>query len=160
SLGRFRDRLSRFCRHIWFDGRGRGASDPMPATESRFVEHMADDMLALLDVLGHDRVAVVDLGYGASSLLFAATHPDRVAALALLQPVARMKRATDYPAGWSDQEAAQVVAAIEETWGTEACAQIPAPSVADEPAFVEWLARAERASCSPAEAAWRLRAVT
>jgi pimeloyl-ACP methyl ester carboxylesterase len=106
-LIRFLDRLSRFCHHIWFDARGRGASDPMPAQESRFTENVADDMLDLLDVLGHERIAVMDLGYGGSSLLFAATHPERTTALALLHPIARIKHAADYPEGWTDDTIAR-----------------------------------------------------
>jgi class 3 adenylate cyclase len=159
-LIRFLDRLSRFCRHIWFDTRGRGASDPMPPQESRFTEQVADDMLDLLDVLGYERVAVLDLGYGASSLLFAATHPERTTALALLHPIARTKNASDYPEGWTDDAIDRFLEYLEETWGTEAGARFPAPSAAHEPGFARWMAGAERLSCSPAEAAWRVRAIT
>ena len=38
SLVRFLDRLSTFSRHVWFDPRGRGASDPLPHDEERFAE--------------------------------------------------------------------------------------------------------------------------
>jgi hypothetical protein len=46
SLVRFLDRLSTFSRHVWFDPRGRGASDPVPHVEERFDEAIVDDMLA------------------------------------------------------------------------------------------------------------------
>src|SRR6516162_2608718 len=59
SLVRFLDRLSSFSRHVWFDPRGRGASDPLPHVEERFAEAMADDMLALVDHLGLEKVALV-----------------------------------------------------------------------------------------------------
>jgi pimeloyl-ACP methyl ester carboxylesterase len=52
SLVRSLDRLSSFSRHVWFDPRGRGASDPLPHVEKRFTEAHADDMLALVDHLG------------------------------------------------------------------------------------------------------------
>ena len=52
SLVRFLDRLSSFSRHVWFDPRGRGASDPLPHVEERFAEAIADDVLALIDHLG------------------------------------------------------------------------------------------------------------
>ena len=48
SLVRFLDRLSSFSRHVWFDPRGRGASDPAPQVEERLAETIADDMLALV----------------------------------------------------------------------------------------------------------------
>jgi class 3 adenylate cyclase len=131
----------------------------MPAQESRFTENVADDMLDLLDVFGLERAAVVDLGYGASSLLFAATHPERTTALALLHPIARTKHAPDYPQGWTDDAIDRFLEYLEETWGTEAGARFPAPSAAHEPGFARWMARAERLSCSPAEAAWRVRTI-
>ena len=59
SLVRFLDRLSSFSRHVWFDPRGRGASDPLPHVEERFAEAIADHMLALLDHVGWEQVALV-----------------------------------------------------------------------------------------------------
>ena len=71
SLVRFLDGLSSFSRHVWFDPRGRGASDPLPHEEERFAEAMLDDMLAILDHLGWEQVALVgDIG---PHILFAAT---------------------------------------------------------------------------------------
>ena len=87
SLVRFLDRLSSFSRHVWFDPRGRGASDPVPHDEERFTEAMADDMLALVDHLGLEQVALV--GDGPPPILFAASHPERTRALVLLNSGAR-----------------------------------------------------------------------
>jgi hypothetical protein len=69
SLVRFVDRLSSFCRHVWFDPRGRGASDPLPHVEERFTDAIVDDMLALVDHLGWERVALV--GDAPPPILFA-----------------------------------------------------------------------------------------
>ena len=52
TLAQFLGRLSTFSRAIWFDPRGRGASDPVPHVEDRLFESGADDMLALVDHLG------------------------------------------------------------------------------------------------------------
>src|SRR6186713_1607100 len=38
------NRLSSFCRHIWFDPRGTGASDRVAHGDGRLVESVADDM--------------------------------------------------------------------------------------------------------------------
>jgi pimeloyl-ACP methyl ester carboxylesterase len=51
-LVRFLERLSSICRHMWFDPRGRGASDPVPHDEERLAESIVDDMVALLDAVG------------------------------------------------------------------------------------------------------------
>src|SRR6516225_1939890 len=88
SLVRFLDRLSSFSRHVWFDPRGRGASDPLPHVEERFAEAAADDMLALIDHLGLEQVAVV--GDNPPHILFAASHPERTKALVLLNAGARL----------------------------------------------------------------------
>src|SRR6516162_5774016 len=87
GLVRFLDRLSSFSRHVWFDSRGRGASDPLAHDEERFTEAMADDMLALVDHLGLEQVALV--GDGPPPILFAASHPERTKALVLLNASAR-----------------------------------------------------------------------
>ena len=80
NLVRFLDRLSSFSRHVWFDPRGRGASDPLPHDEERFAEAIADDMLALIDHLGWEQVALVGGADGQWQILFAATHPERTKA--------------------------------------------------------------------------------
>jgi pimeloyl-ACP methyl ester carboxylesterase len=59
---RFLDRLSSFCRHVWFDPRGTGASDSIAHAEGRMVESYIDDMVAVLDHLGCDRIAILGLG--------------------------------------------------------------------------------------------------
>ena len=70
------ERLSTFSRHVWFDPRGRGASDPLPHVEQRIAEVMVDDMLALLDYLQIEQVAVLGLEVP-TGVLFAASHPER-----------------------------------------------------------------------------------
>ena len=87
SLVRFLDRLSTFSRHGWFDPRGRGASDPLPHVEERLAEAGVDDMLALIDHLGLEQVAVT--GDGPPPILFAASHPERTQALVQLNASAR-----------------------------------------------------------------------
>src|SRR6476660_2001443 len=60
-LVRFLDRLSSFCRHVWFDDRGVGASDPIPREEDRLHEHIVADGLAVLDALAIERAVFLDL---------------------------------------------------------------------------------------------------
>ena len=73
-LDRFLDRLSTFCRHIWFDPRGCGSSDRIAPDEGRLAESWMDDMVAVLDACGVERAAVIGLG-APWTLLFAATYP-------------------------------------------------------------------------------------
>ena len=78
----FFERLSSFCRLIRFDKRGTGLSDrtgAMPTLEERM-----DDVRAVMDTVGSKRSALLGLSEGGSmSVLFAATHPKRTAALIL-----------------------------------------------------------------------------
>ena len=66
-LAQFLNRLSSFSRHIWFDPRGTGASDWIPHSEGRLHETVVDDMVAVLNDVGCERVALGELG-----------RPDRV----------------------------------------------------------------------------------
>jgi len=78
---RFFERLSRSCRLIIFDKRGTGASDSVGVAD---LETRIDDVRAVMDAAGSSRAAVVGVSEGGPmALLFAAAHPDRVAALVI-----------------------------------------------------------------------------
>jgi pimeloyl-ACP methyl ester carboxylesterase/class 3 adenylate cyclase len=100
--GELRRRLSSFARFIVFDKRGTGLSDPVagvPALETRM-----DDVRAVMDAAGSSRAAIVALEEGVPmSLLFAATYPERTAALVLIGGYARAMWAPDYPWGWTEE---------------------------------------------------------
>jgi class 3 adenylate cyclase/pimeloyl-ACP methyl ester carboxylesterase len=138
GLVRFLDRLSLFSRHVWFDPRGRGASDPLPHVEERFAEAIADDMLALLDHLGWEQAAVV--GDIKPQILFAATHPERTKALVLLNAGARLSPAT---------------VAMRRRWGTGDALEQLAPSAAGDARLRRWLGRSQRLLCTAEEIHWR-----
>jgi pimeloyl-ACP methyl ester carboxylesterase len=136
SLVRFLDRLSSFSRHVWFDHRGRGASDPVPHVEERFAEAIADDMLALVDHLGWERVALV--GDIPPLILFAASHPERTRALVMINSGARVAP------GVQPGELSQVIERSQREWGTGARLEYLAPSVAGDARLRRWLGRSER----------------
>ena len=83
TFGAYIEHLTQFGRVILFDKRGTGLSDPSPAA-SRF-DQRVDDITAVLDAAGSKRAVLVGTSEGGPlSVLYAATHPDRVAALVLL----------------------------------------------------------------------------
>jgi class 3 adenylate cyclase len=155
---RFLNGLSSFSRHVWFDSRGTGSSDPIAPVEGRLTESFVDDMIAVTDDLGCERVIVLDATVGVPALQFAATHPERTAALVLISPSARLRWADDYPEGYADEELEAVLAARLDRWGTGELLGIVAPSAAGDARFANWLGRCERVSMSPHDASWRLRA--
>jgi class 3 adenylate cyclase len=150
SLVRFLDRLSSFSRHVWFDPRGRGASDPAPHVEDRLAETIADDMLALVDHLGWAQVAVV--GDIPLPILFAASHPERTKALVLLNTGSRLETRDGFPQGGANELTEQGL----RDWGTGGVWERANPSVAGDAKLRRWLGRSQRLSNSRAEAAWRL----
>jgi pimeloyl-ACP methyl ester carboxylesterase len=93
-LARLLTRLESFSRLFLFDKRGTGLSDrvsDMPSLEVRM-----DDVRAVMDAVGSQRAAL--FGYsegGAMCILFAATYPDRAAALIMCGSFARRTSAPD-----------------------------------------------------------------
>jgi pimeloyl-ACP methyl ester carboxylesterase len=118
AIKRFYLRLASFSRLILFDKRGIGLSDRVPLDDLPTLETRMDDMRAVMDAVGSERAAV--LGHsegGAMCALFAATYPERTAALLMIGAAARTRWAPDYPLGASDDELAEVEATIAESWG-------------------------------------------
>src|SRR5436305_6661724 len=148
----FFERLSSFSRLIIFDKRGTGLSDPVTGVPT--LEQRIDDVRAVMDAAQSERAALFGVSEGGPmSVLFAATHPDRVTALVLHGAMGRTTEAPDYP--WaSPAEALRESAAefIAPYWGQEAegIIELFAPSLAQDPRAVEFSARMERSAASPA----------
>jgi class 3 adenylate cyclase len=146
----FLQRLASFSRLIMFDKRGTGLSDRpggLPDLETRM-----DDVRAVMDAVGCERAAL--LGYsegGPMSILFAATYPERTAALVLYGTYAkRHDPDDDYPWVATREERLAYADQVERDWGKEADLGTMAPN-ADE-ALVRWWHARARASASPGAA--------
>jgi pimeloyl-ACP methyl ester carboxylesterase len=97
----FVERLGAFASVALFDKRGTGLSDPIIGTGVPTLEQRMDDILAVMDALGWEKAAL--LGYaegGPLCTLFAASYPDRVSSLILVNAAARLLKDKDYPWGW------------------------------------------------------------
>jgi pimeloyl-ACP methyl ester carboxylesterase len=95
--------LSSFCRLIRLDKRGTGMSDR--ASGAPTLETRMDDARAVMDAAGSSRAAFFGSSEGAAmSLLFAATYPERTAALVLRSAYPRTMWAPDYPWGRTEEE--------------------------------------------------------
>ncbi len=92
--------LAAFCRLIRFDKRGTGMSDPV--TGAPTLETRMDDVRAVMDAVGSQRAAFYGLSEGAAmSILFAATYPERTAALVVRSCSPRTMWSPDFPWGRS-----------------------------------------------------------
>lgn len=154
-LARFREGLARFARVILFDRRGIGASDPLPDQSRPWWEFTMEDMTAILDEVGSDRPAFYGHADGAAPVLaFAAAKPERVPRVILSGAMARYWVAPDYPIGLPRSEYGGQTDWYASHWGTQegaaAYALRLAAGRADDPAFIAWLAKYQRAVTSTA----------
>src|SRR5438445_6479376 len=103
SFSPFLERLSSFCRLIRFDKRGTGMSERVSGAP--MLETRMDDVRAVMDAVGSRRAAFYGLSEGAAmSILFAATYPERTAALVVRSAFPRRMWAPDYPWGKTEAE--------------------------------------------------------
>lgn len=150
---RFLTRLSSLGRLILFDKRGTGLSDPVPLDHLPTVEEWMDDLRVVLDAASSTSVAVVCASGGAClGLPFAATYPERVRALVIIDGSACIPRAEGYPEGVRPDILDWARGWIREIWGTGTSMEILCPSLSTNDAFLRWRARYERLSASPGAA--------
>jgi class 3 adenylate cyclase len=151
----FFERLASLGRVIRFDRRGTGLSDrvrEVPTLETRM-----DDLRAVMDAAQSLRAVVVATFEAASmAIVYAATYPERVAGLAVYNPVAKGVRSKDYPWAWSEEEFVRWIEQIRTRWGDREFAAEDlreyAPTIADDPEMQEWWARVMRLGASPGAA--------
>ena len=120
------------------------------------LEQRMHDVQAILDEIGSERAVLFGVSEGGPmSLLYAATYPERTAALVLYGSYAKRSWAPDYPFGWKDEQWERVLGNIEHNWGTPQGTSISmwAPSLMKKPNAAERLASYFRAAASPGAAA-------
>jgi class 3 adenylate cyclase/pimeloyl-ACP methyl ester carboxylesterase len=134
-------RLARFARVISFDKRGQGLSDRVSGVPS--LEERMDDVRAVMDAVGSRKTVLMGMSEGSPmSILFSATHPDRVSHLVLSGGFIR--------AGYSIPEAQfqaftdQVVA----NWGSGQMMKLVVGATEDTKELAA-LGKFERMCCSP-----------
>jgi pimeloyl-ACP methyl ester carboxylesterase len=140
DIVRFFEKLATFARVILFDKRGTGLSDRV--TEAATLEERMDDVRAVLDAVGSSRAALLGWSEGGTMcILFAATYPDRTAALITVGSYARRLRAPDYPYFTDREQALKAVEAAAADWGGPVWLEIRAPSVVNDPIIRQWRRR-------------------
>ena len=150
AAGRYFDRLSGFGRVLYYDWRGTGISDPMPSRDGMTWDALNDDALAAMRAAEMDSgVFIGDREGGPAALLFAATYPEKVDALILVNTFARFLRADDYPIGATREYLEGMMAWVKDSWGTPAYYRTTAPSIQDDTRQLDWLARYQRMAAPP-----------
>lgn len=145
-------RLASFSRLILFDKRGTGLSDRsygLPDYETRM-----DDIRAVMDAVGSRRAALVGVSEGGPlTLLFAASHPERVAAAVLYATTSTFVGSDDYPWMPTPEQWRALIENPSPPFGTDEWFDVTfrelSPSIADDPEMKRWWRRWVRESTSP-----------
>ena len=148
SVAYFLRRLASFARLILFDKRGVGMSDRVEGAPT--LDERMDDVRAVMDAAASSRAALLGASEGgAIGALFAATYPERVSSLVMLNAATRCW----VDSNLSKPELEAVVAEyLAEHHGTGQSIEAGAPSVANDPSIRAWAGRVERFGGSPASA--------
>jgi class 3 adenylate cyclase len=155
SLARFLTELASSCRLILMDRRGAGLSDRFREAPSQ--EAMLGDIVTVLDEVGSARASLFGVWDGAlTSVLFAATYPDRVSSLVLFSASAAQLRDDAYPWAWTQEEWDEWLESIREGWGTRAWvvknARWMSPGMLADPSELEHWISYTRLAASPSAA--------
>ena len=149
----FRRRLAGFSRLILFDKRGTGLSDRVPVDQLPILEERMDDVRAVMDAVGSERAALMGVSEGgAMSALFAATYPERTAALILYGSFARAGAAL-----LGQEELDARLRELQENWPDAIDPSVPAPTLAAEPGHRDTWRTFIRHAASPGAALALLR---
>jgi pimeloyl-ACP methyl ester carboxylesterase len=145
------ERLAGFSRLILFDKRGTGLSDPVRLDALPTLEERMDDVRAVLDAVGCDQAALFGFSEGGlMSVLFAATYPQRITALALYGVFAKRVWSPEYPWAPKPDDREREIAELERNWSERMDLEQLAPS--EDDAFKDRLATYFRRSASPGAA--------
>jgi serine/threonine protein kinase len=153
SFARFLRRLASFSRLILFDKRGTGLSDRVPLDQLPTLEQRMDDVRAVMEAVGSHRAALCGISEGGPLCgLFAATYPDRTAALVMIGTYAKRLWAPDYPWAPTVEARQRFLEVMQREWGGPVGLAERAPTRADHPGFRDWWATYLRMGASPGAA--------
>lgn len=153
---RWNRRLESFGRVIRFDKRGEGASDPLTASwdaGTAWDEEIADDVATVIDHAQVGSAIVLGLNAGGCpAMIFAATRPERVSGLVLVDPMVRAYERAGRR-GFTPEERRALAESMHRYWGRGTSLALYAPSLMHDRRLTEWFGRYERLSMSRGEMA-------
>ena len=155
TLEVFYRRLASFCRLVIFDKRGTGLSDRVSGVAD--LETRMDDVRAIMDAVGSRRAAVLGYSDGAAmAALFAATYPERTAALVLYGSYLCWDWISPERKPLVGRERELLLEESERRWGEpDRCEELlrsDAPSMVADEHFARWYATRLRLGASPGAA--------
>jgi pimeloyl-ACP methyl ester carboxylesterase len=151
SFARFLERLAKFSRLIVFDKRGTGLSDRVDEHNLPTLEVRMDDVRAVMDACGSRRAALFGISEGGPMCaLFAATYPERTAALMTFGTYARSLPAPDYPWARTAEDWAARIEVLGKQWGSGPDGiEVRMPSKVNDKRYRDWWTRYLVRSATP-----------
>src|SRR3954471_4261276 len=114
---RFFGQIASFSRLILFDRRGNGMSEGVAGATP--LEEQVDDVQAVIDDAASLQPVLLAAAEGcALASLFAASHPDRVRGLVLMEPLSRLVRGPGYEWAQTVEERAELLGPVIKYWGS------------------------------------------
>lgn len=159
ACARFLRELSRMSRLIVTDRRGMGCSERFTPADTPPIETLVDDVIAVLDAVEVERAVLFATGDCCFiAALFAAVHPERLAALILYASSPTWRRSEEIPWGDSDEQLEEYFRWLQANLGDGSWMRRCNPAVAADERDSVWSARYERLSLTPGAIygeAWR-----
>jgi class 3 adenylate cyclase len=150
AIRSFMGRLASFSRVIAFDPRGFGSSGHVDPRAVPAIQTWMDDFGAVMDAAGSPQAAVLACAEpGLAAILFAATYPQRVLSLSLVNTFARFRRSEDCPWGMPPRGIPGYAEMLRSLWGTGAVTEYVMPSLVDSAAAKRHWGLKERLSATP-----------
>jgi class 3 adenylate cyclase len=137
----FMEALGRMARVIAWDARGFGASDPVRDPTAANSETYGDDVGAVLDAADSDRATVFDMSASGLALSFAATHPERVRSVIVVNLRSSYRGFRNLSTSQRKQFAMKLRSPEQ--------LRLENPREAHDPVVQEWWGRAARLANSP-----------
>jgi class 3 adenylate cyclase len=144
---RFLNGLASLGRLITMDRRGWGCSDRFSPTDVPPFETLTEDLQVVMDAVGSERAAVFSsFDTAALVMLFAAAHPERCAALVLVDPWVTWTATDETPWMLDELEWDRSMDHVRADWGTSRW--FPMQDATEQ----DWYLRYQRASITPGSA--------
>jgi pimeloyl-ACP methyl ester carboxylesterase len=112
-----------------------------------------EDVHAVMDAVGSERAVLIGVSEGGPMCsVFAATYPERTAALVMIGTYAKRIRDEDYPWAPTTEQRDAFFELMQRDWGKPVGIEERAPSMADDEEFRDWWATYLRMGASPGAA--------
>jgi class 3 adenylate cyclase len=141
QLATFMEALGSIARVIVFDGASCGASDPSRAHGAAVNEALADEYMSVLNAADSDRATVFSLGGNGSALIAAATYPEGIRSVILVNFRSAFPEFRDLSAAQLRRIAMRLRSP---EW-----LRVRDPRIAHDPALQRWWTRSSRLLTSP-----------